>query len=387
MQHLNRHLVGRQIVDALPDRLDRTLHVGLDDQRQLADPSGVHLREHLLDRAAGARGGPRLAVSALAEIRHLPSPRLVFHHHEVVAGQRRAAEPQDLDRLRRAGAIHAVAAIVGQRAHPAPLAAGDEYVADPNRAALHQHGGHRAAALLHFGLDHHAVGAALGVRRQLHELGLKHYCLFQLVEVGLLGSGHLDGQDLAAEFLDLDLVVQQLLAHPVRVGVGTVAFVDGDDERNAGSLGVVDRLDGLFHDPVIGGHHQDHDVGYVGTAGAHLGEGGVTRRVDESDLLARRQCDLVGADMLRYAAGFAARHVGLAQRVQQRRLAMVDMSHHRDHRRPRQHLAGLVGLAAKAQLDVGLRHPLHLMAELGGDQLRSVGIDTLGYGGHDIHLH
>ena len=36
---------------------------------------------------------------------------------------------------------------------------------------------------------------------------------------------------------------------------------------------------------VIGGHHQHDDVGHVGTARAHLGEGRVARRIEEGDLL------------------------------------------------------------------------------------------------------
>ncbi len=59
------------------------------------------------------------------------------------------AGPAWLDRL---------AAIVEERAHAAPLAAGDEDVADLERAALDQHGGDRAAAALELRLDHHAVG-------------------------------------------------------------------------------------------------------------------------------------------------------------------------------------------------------------------------------------
>ena len=55
-----------------------------------------------------------------------------------------------------------------------------------------------------------------------------------------------------------------------------------------GGLGVVDRLVGLRHDAVVGGDHQHDDVGDVGAAGAHLGEGGVAGGVEEGDRLARR---------------------------------------------------------------------------------------------------
>ena len=47
------------------------------------------------------------------------------------------------------------------------------------------------------------------------------------------------------------------------------------------------------------------------------------------------QRHLVGADMLGDAAGFVRRHIGLAQRIEQRGLAVVDMAHDGDDRRAR----------------------------------------------------
>ena len=41
---------------------------------------------------------------------------------------------------------------------------GDERVADLERAALHEHGGDRAAADVEVGLEHDALRAAVGVR-------------------------------------------------------------------------------------------------------------------------------------------------------------------------------------------------------------------------------
>ena len=69
-------------------------------------------------------------------------------------------------------------------------------------------------------------------------------------------------------------------------------------------------------------------------AGAHGGERLVARRVEEGhDLVA--VVHLVGADVLGDAACLAGRDLGLADRVEQRRLAVVDVPHDRDHRRAR----------------------------------------------------
>ncbi len=173
--------------------------------------------------------------------------------------------------------------VVDQGAHAAPFGAGDEDVAELERAALHQHGGDRAAAALELGLDDDAFGGAVRVGAQLEHFGLQQDRFLELVEV-LAGLGRdLDRQHVAAHLLDDDLVLQQLLADALRIGVGLVDLVDRDDDRHVGRLGVVDRLDGLRHDAVVGGDHQHDDVGDLGAARAHRGEGLVARRVEEGD--------------------------------------------------------------------------------------------------------
>ena len=74
-------------------------------------------------------------------------------------------------------------------------------------------------------------------------------------------------------------------------------------------------------------------VGNFGAAGTHARERFVARRIDEDDraaVLLDRGC----ADVLRDAAGFALGHVGGADRVEQRRFAVIDVAHDGDHGRP-----------------------------------------------------
>ena len=178
--------------------------------------------------------------------------------------------------------------VVQHGAHPAPLGAGDHDVALPQRALLHQHRRHRAAAAVQPAFDHGAFGGAFRIGLQVEDFRLQRDRLGQLVEAGLLGRGNLHVLRLAAHLLDHDLVAEQFLADAPGIGVLLVHLVDGDDQRRAGRLGVADRLDGLRHHAVIRRHHQHHDVGDGGAAGAHGGERLVARGVDEGDLLARR---------------------------------------------------------------------------------------------------
>ena len=242
---------------------------------------------------------------------------------------------------------------------------------------LHQDGRHRAAALVELGLDDGAFRGAVGARLQLEHLGLEQDGLEQLVEIGALDRRDLDVEDVAAHRFDEDLVLQELGAHALRFGARLVDLVDGNDDRNLGRLGVIDGLDGLRHDAVIGGHHQNHDVGDAGAARAHGGEGGVAGRVDEGDLLTVL-LDLVGADVLGDAAGLAGHDIGVADGVEQRCLAVVDMAHDGDHRRARLELR-LVGRRGEQTLDdIGFGNAVHGVAHVLCNELGGVGIENVG---------
>src|SRR6185436_18958332 len=83
--------------------------------------------------------------------------------------------------------------------------------------------------------------------------------------------------------------------------------------------------------------------------GAHGRERLVARRVEEGDRAAV-VADLVGADVLRDAAGLALDDVRLADGVEQRRLAVVDVAHDRDDRRA---LDEVLGGVLESRLVVG----------------------------------
>ena len=268
-----------------------------------------------------------------------------------------------------------------------PFAAGNEHVTDPERAALHQDGRHVAPAPLDFGLDHHPVGRPVRVGLELEDLRLQQDDLFQLVEIGSLLGRNLDGENLAAHGFEHDLVLQQLLAHLVGIGAGLVDLVDGDDDRHLGGLGVVDRLDGLGLDPVIGGDNQNDDVRHLGAARAHGRERLVARRVEEGNLAAGAELHPVGADMLGDAAGLVAGDIGLAQRVEKRRLAVIDVAHDGDHRRPGLEALLGVGRALEADLDIGFADTFDVMAEFGDQKLRRVAVYGLVDRRHHVHLH
>ena len=311
----------------------------------------------------------------------------VLDHGQHVARIGGAVEAQDLHRLGGARLADLFIALIDQSAHATPLAAGHHDVAALERAALDQHGGDRAPALVELGFDDHALGRAVGVGLEVHDLGLQQDVLDQVIEAfpGLGGNRH--GLGVAAQAFDDDFVLQELVDHPRRIGAGLVHLVDGHDDRRAGRLGVIDGLDGLGHDPVVGRHHQDDDVGDVGAAGAHGREGRVTGCVEEGDFGAALGLHLIGADVLGDAAVLAAGDIGLTQGVQQRGLAMVNVAHHRHDRRAGDLMIVMILGIEEAQFDVGLGDPHDVMARFVGDQFGGVGVEHVARFDHHALAH
>ncbi len=97
--------------------------------------------------------------------------------------------------------------------------------------------------------------------------------------------------------------------------------------------------------------------------------------------------DLVGADVLGDAARFAGHDVGVADGVEQRRLAVVDVAHDGDDRRARNGRAVVVGPVEQAFLDVGFGDALDRVAHFLGDELGRVGVERVGQGDHAALTH
>ena len=183
-------------------------------------------------------------------------------------------------------------------------------------AALNQHAGDRAATRVELGLDHGPGGRGVGVGAELLEIGDQQDHLEQVVEA-VLGLGRDVGVDgVAAPLLGIEVLLGELGADAVGIGALLVDLVDRDQDRDVGRTGVVDRLDGLRHDAVVGGDDDHRDVGDLGAARAHRGERLVAGGIQEGEGLAV-VLDLVGADVLGDPAGLARGDLGLADRVEE----------------------------------------------------------------------
>ena len=93
---------------------------------------------------------------------------------------------------------------------------------------------------------------------------------------------------------------------------------------------MVNCLYRLRHDAVVCGNHQNDDVRHLRAARTHRRERRVTGRINKGDLLALCR-NRVGTDALRDAARFPRGDRGGTNGVEQRRLTVVNVTHHRDN--------------------------------------------------------
>src|SRR5439155_11967426 len=108
----------------------------------------------------------------------------------------------------------------------------------------------------------------------------------------------------------------------------------------------IDGFKRLRHYAIISSYDKNHNIGCLRTASAHAGKRFVSRRVEEHDLTAVSwrllilNGDFVRTNVLRDSSGFAFGYAGRSDRIEQRRLAMINVPHDRNHWRTRHPLTG-----------------------------------------------
>ena len=79
---------------------------------------------------------------------------------------------------------------------------------------------------------------------------------------------------------------------------------------------MIDCLNRLLHHPIIGRHHKNHQVGYLGATGPHGRKSLMARGVQE-DHLTCIQLHIVSTDMLGDTSCLPLGNIGLADNVKQ----------------------------------------------------------------------
>src|SRR6185436_20008840 len=157
--HVDPHLVLRQLGERVHERPDRALHVRLHDQIQLGDLVAFGLRHQLLQGRRARRhhlGRPELGLPFLHDVARRA---FVLDLADVVASVGGRGPAEDLHRLAGTRLLHLLPVLVEHRADPRPRRARDDRVADVECASLDEHARNRPAALVQVRLEHDTTGA------------------------------------------------------------------------------------------------------------------------------------------------------------------------------------------------------------------------------------
>ena len=231
-----------------------------------------------------------------------------------------------------------------------------------------------------------AHGRAAGIGLEVQHIGHQQDHLEDQVQVLMGLSRYRHHDHVAAPIFGQQPSVGKLLLDAFRLRVGPVDLVDGYYDRDFGRAGMVDGFERLRHDAIVRRHHQHHDIGDLGAAGAHAGESLMAGGVDEDDL-APVHLHLVRANMLGDAAGLVRGDVGYADGVEQRGFAVVHVAHDGDHRGALLQVPGVFGIFHRL-------HGFHFVADGSGGGAEfarhlggQLGIEGLVDGGEDAAVH
>src|SRR3989338_6136682 len=295
--HTHLHFVVAQAAQGAMQGFQRATDVGFEDDIQRLLLFLAHVLEDVFQLAGVSTGQLDLAELALTEQGHFAGLLLVGQHAQLVTRIRGAVQAEDLDRDRRAGFFHRLAVLVEPGADTAEVRTDQDHVALAQGTVLYQYGGNRTATLVQARLDHDATARGRRSGFEFQDLGLQQAGFQQFVDAGTHFRGDRNERCITAPLFRGHAVNRQLAADAIEIGARLVDLVHRDDQRNTGGLGVLNGFDGLRHHAVVRRHHQDHDVGGLGTTGTHGGERRVTRGVEEGHHAAIG-FHVVGADVL-----------------------------------------------------------------------------------------
>ena len=327
MDYVHLDFLGRELDERVGQGLDRAVHVALDNHVQFVEVAEGLAAGEFLEGEAHLGAQSLFALELFAFGCDFAGFLFGLEHVECVAGLGSAVEAQDECRGGGTGFLDTLVAFVEHGLDATEVVAGKDDVADAERTVLHEDVGDVAAALVEGRFDDGAGGAAVGVGLQFEQFSLEKHFLHEFLDADAFLGRDVLRLIFAAPVLDKIVHRGELFLDFVGVCVGFVNLVDGENHRYAGSCGMVDGLDGLGHDVVVGGDDDDTEVGDLRTTGTHGGEGFVTGGVEEGDVASVGKGDGVGTDVLCDAAGLACDYVCLADVVEQRCFAVVDVAH------------------------------------------------------------
>ncbi len=334
---LNR-LVHLDLEQSLFQCLHGTRDITLEDEVEGLDLAILEsLGEVLEADALASLRELSVALGSLTLLRNLARGPIVIGHDEGVPCSGNTREALNRHGTRREGFLNGLAVLVDHGADTTIGSAGNNRFTHAERSRLDENRGNRTATLIQTGFDSHTAGGPVRISPEVQtSVCGEQDSIEKLGDTFTLQRRHLDCLSITAILLGNQTKLGQLLEHLVSFCSRGIHLVDGHHDGNPGCLRVVQSLNCLGHDAVIGGHHQNRDIGDLSSTGTHSGKGLVTGGINEGDspLNALVLCPyLVSTDVLGDSPGLTGDNIRTSNRVQQLRLTVVNVTHDRHNRR------------------------------------------------------
>ena len=357
--------------------LHRTVHIGFDDDIEFLEVTDSHTTTDLLKTNMFLRTDRLLALELLTFVSDVTCLLLGRQYVELVTCLRCTVETKDRTGLTRVYLIDLLTTLVEHRTDTSVVRSCEHDIAHVERTVLYQEGCYISTSFVQRGLDDRTFRTTFGVCLEVEQLCLQEHFLQELIDAVTFLCGNLLTLVFTTPVLHKDIHVRELLTDLIGVSAGLIDLVDGEDHRHSGSLCMVDSLNGLRHDRIIGSDDDDRYIRHFRTTSTHSGEGGVTRGVEEGNMLTVLELDVVCTDVLGNTSCLTGDDVRVTDVVQERSLTVIDVSHDGDHRATRfeifvtHHLIG-IDLLYHFRRDV-----LGGETELLGNEVDGLGIETL----------
>ena len=337
MNHLHLYFIILNLLQRIPYRFYRTLHIRLQNNRQILQFSGFNLIEEGIQ--ANLLSG--LLHHLLLSFRNegiCIGLRLFFiiFHLENLTGIRHGIQAENLYRHRRCRFLDSFSLIINHGTNLTEGRADSHNIADMQCTLLHKKASHRTSSLIQFRLDNHSIGFSIRVGFQLQDIRFERDVLQKFFQSfsGLRRYRTADGA--SAVILRNEIVGHEFLLYLVDICRRLINLINGNNHFRVGRLRMINGLNGLRFNAVIRSYNQYGNIRRLGTAHTHRREGLMSRRIEEgnrSRLSVYFDGNLISTDRLGDSAMLFTGYIGISDRIQDGRLTVVNVSHYSHNRR------------------------------------------------------
>ena len=148
MDDIDLNLVGRELDQRIAQRLNRTVHIALDDDIQFMEVAESQPSAHFVQRQHLLGTQALFALQLLTFVGNFAGFLIGIEHMEGVTGSRSTVQTQNQHRFGRSCLFETLVALVEHGLHLTIGSSGQHDVAHMEGTVGHEDGGHIAAALV-----------------------------------------------------------------------------------------------------------------------------------------------------------------------------------------------------------------------------------------------